>query len=226
VPNLVRGMAVTAVAACACALGAAPAGAHGPRPHPPKNEERPSLATFAEDGRVLTADNGKWSSTTPITFHYEWQLCGKGTGCAAIAGAEEQTYRVQTADIGGQLRVIVTATNEAGSKTEKSNKTAKVVPGSPLMLAGPTISGTVLPEETLTANPGTWVGTPPITFSYQWESCSPVTSDCTNIAGATEPTYKIPPTEAGDGYVVKVKAVNPYGEAEERSPEVKPTPAT
>ncbi len=46
----------------------------------------------------------------------------------------------------------------------------------------PTISGTRRVGETLTANPGTWSGTLPITYSYQWVRCNTQMANCTNRA--------------------------------------------
>jgi hypothetical protein len=220
VSNLVRGTVVAFAITAVCALSAGPAVAHKAG-SPPKNELKPSLPKAAEDGQVLTVDEGKWASAGPVTYAFDWQRCGGGA-CVAIAGAEQQSYRVQTADIGDKIRVIVTATNEFGSKKAKSNKTQKTLPGPPVNLELPTISGTVLPGETLTANNGTWAGTPPITFHYQWRDCEPLGGLCHDIVGATEQKYTIQPTEVGDGFVVIVRGVNAYGEEPATSPEVTP----
>ncbi len=219
-PNLVRGTAVAVAVVLVSALGAASASAE--HAHAPKPEVMPSIPTAASDGRVLTVDPGKWQSATPVTYTYKWQRCQKGTGCTTIAGVEEQSYRLRTEDIGSTIRVFVTATNENGSKTKKTNKTGTVQPGSPLMLEFPSISGTDLPGETLTASNGTWVGTPVISYTYQWLHCEVVSGECHEIGGAHNQTYKIEPTEAGDGFVVIVTATNPYGKATARSAEVTP----
>ena len=62
-----------------------------------------------------------------------------------------------------------------------------MVAGSPLNIALPRIAGTPLVGQTLTAEDGTWVGTPPIAFTYQWYACS--LSGCEPIAGETELTH-------------------------------------
>jgi hypothetical protein len=221
VPNLVRGTALAAAVAAVCALGAAPAGAEKTQ-GPPKNAKgRPAITGEAVDGRVLEVSNGNWRGVTPITYTYEWERCGDGAGCVVIAGAEQQSYRVQTADIGHKIRAIVTATNSLGSASRNTKPTFKVAPGSPVNLELPSITGTVLPGETLTAHNGTWAGTPPITFEYNWWHCTGP-AGCTFINGATGPTYTIQPTEAGDGYYVVVFASNKYGEEPANSPEVTP----
>ena len=48
----------------------------------------------------------------------------------------------------------------------------------------PTISGTRRVGSTLRANPGTWSGTLPITYSYQWVRCNAQLANCTNRASS------------------------------------------
>jgi hypothetical protein len=79
----------------------------------------------------------------------------------------------------------------------------------------PTITGTATLGGTLTASPGEWTGTAPITFSYQWMRCRP---DCGQIPGATAQTYKLTKADAyrsTDGrktvMTVYVIATNSYG---------------
>ena len=104
--------------------------------------------------------------------------------CQPIEGATGTEYRVQTADIGKRLRNVITAANAAGSASQRSTATAKVLPGSPLNLVPPKVSGTPLVGQTLTAENGTWVGTPPIEYAYQWYACT--MSGCEKLVGQTE----------------------------------------
>ncbi len=184
----------------------------------PKRRRAASITGSAIDGRLLTVAGGTFKGTAPFTFTYQWERC-KGRACELIAGATEASYRAQTADIGKRLRALVTAHNAAGQATAKSKASAKVLPGSPLNLVAPSISGLVAPDQTLTANNGTWVGTPPITYSYQWLSCAPLGGGCTEIAGATEPTYSVGIGQIGEAFEVSVTATNAQGTASATSPE-------
>src|SRR5262249_8558662 len=60
----------------------------------------------------------------------------------------------------------------------------------PQNTAPPTISGTPAVGQTLTANPGSWSGTQPIQFKYQWYLCSAFGFQCAKIVGATGTTVK------------------------------------
>jgi hypothetical protein len=72
----------------------------------------------------------------------------------------------------------------------------------------PTISGTARRGQTLTASPGAWTGTAPITYSYQWRSCDRSGNGCADIAGATASAYTLTATDVGSTIRVAVTASN------------------
>jgi Ca2+-binding RTX toxin-like protein len=81
----------------------------------------------AAKGAKLTVQNGTWTGTTPITFAYQWERCDvKTLACTAIARATAATYTPAAADVGKRLRVLVTASNTAGSTTATSNLTTTI----------------------------------------------------------------------------------------------------
>jgi hypothetical protein len=75
----------------------------------------------------------------------------------------------------------------------------------PVNVSPPTISGTPVEEETLTASPGSWTGNPPITYAYQWERCN---GTCAPIGGATSQTYEITADDVGHALRVVVMATS------------------
>ncbi len=93
----------------------------------PTNNNPPTIAGTAQAGSTLTAGNGTWTGTTPITFTYQWDRCdANGKSCAAITGQTNNTYTVQQADVGSTLIVIVVGTNSEGNDSEGSVPTAVV----------------------------------------------------------------------------------------------------
>jgi hypothetical protein len=81
----------------------------------------------------------------------------------------------------------------------------------PVNTAPPTISGTAAQGQTLTASPGSWTGSPPPTFGFQWQRCNTAGSNCANIAAATAPTYPLTAADVGATIVVVVTATNSGG---------------
>ena len=55
----------------------------------------------------------------------------------------------------------------------------------PSYASPPTISGQAAVGSTVTANPGTWRGSAPLSFQYQWRICGAGGGACHDIAAAT-----------------------------------------
>src|SRR5207245_10474765 len=88
---------------------------------------RPTISGVPVAGQLLTANEGTWLGTTPLTFTYEWRRCSAlGGSCVAIGGATSKQYVLSDADIGSTVVVFVTAKNSAGSATASSDATLAV----------------------------------------------------------------------------------------------------
>ena len=85
----------------------------------------------------------------------------------------------------------------------------------PSNVAPPAISGTGVVGRTLSASTGTWSGTKPIGFTYQWQRCQP---GCADIAGATGSSYTLagPDTGGGVRVVVLLEGINDIGMSQTR----------
>ena len=69
-------------------------------PAAPVDTTAPGISGTAQQGDTLTGAPGFWNNS-PTGYRYGWQDCiGRGTGCAAIAGATSSTYTLHASDVG------------------------------------------------------------------------------------------------------------------------------
>ena len=179
---------------------------------PPTNGQAPSISGSARDGELLTGDRGTWTGTQPISYAYQWRRCdGSGENCSDIAGATALTYTLTTADVSKRIRMAVTASSPAGSTTATTQPTQPITTVPPANTQDPTISGTARDGQTMTASTGTWTGTQPIVFTYQWQRCDSYFGTCEDIAGAHGATYELTSPDVGSTVRAKVTGTNSDG---------------
>lgn len=116
----------------------------------PDNNTLPTITGNAVVASMLTANPGTWNGSSPISFQYQWLICGsKGEACSNIGGATGKTYTVKSGDEGNTVRVKVIASNRDGSGNAQSDATARV-----------TAAGTTTTTATTTTTPSTSTGCP------------------------------------------------------------------
>jgi hypothetical protein len=137
---VLAGLVATAAALYAAFGLGATSGTAAQSQYAPSNTAAPGISgTFAQ-GQTLTAANGTWAGTAPITFSYVWQRCDSvGANCANIPGATARTYTLVAADVGRRLKVRVTASNSTGAAAATS-------PASPQVQAGGVSGEITLPS--------------------------------------------------------------------------------
>lgn len=180
----------------------------------PDNSSLPTISGTAQTGHTLNASNGTWSGTAPIAYTYEWQRCNSsGSSCGSIGGATNQNYVASSSDIGHTIRVDVTATNADGKSQALSAATAQIAPtgNAPANTKQPDPAGTAEDGKTVTVDNGTWTGLQPITYTYQWQSCTAVNSVCTNLAGMTSSSLVVGPSLVGMLLRASITATNSIG---------------
>jgi hypothetical protein len=151
----------------------------------------PTISGTPRSGSVLTASPGAWPGSP--TFSYQWLRSG-----LAIPGATSSTYQLTAADAGQALVVRVVARASGFEDGTKDSDPVTVARNGLAPVAAPSISGSAIVRGVITADPGTWPGSP--TFTYSW------TRDGVSISGADRREYTILPVDAGHLLAVQVLA--------------------
>jgi secreted trypsin-like serine protease len=153
----------------------------------------PTISGSAVVGQTLTASLGEWSPE-PTTTAYQWLLNGK-----AISRATGSTYVVGSKDVGRQVSVRVTGSKASYLSTAReSTWTSAVLAGFPFDVSPvPTISGSAVVGQTLTASLGEW-SPEPTTTAYQWLLNGKA------ISRATGSTYVVGSKDVGRQVSVRV----------------------
>ena len=186
----------------------------------PVNLTAPSVDGQAVVGSALTANAGTWDGKA-LKYVYQWYGCDSGGGsCSALGSATSSSYTAASADAGRTLRVSVTASNQTGSTTATSGASAVIAApaaapsaSAPSATSSPSVSGTTQEGQTLTASAGSWNGTAPIAYAYQWQRCDFSGAGCAAVAGATAATYALGSGDVGSTLRVSLTASNPAGSA-------------
>jgi hypothetical protein len=213
-----RRQAILLAAVAAVAAGLLVPGGSALTQAAPVNTAEPRISGSPVVGSRLSTTNGSWTNN-PTSFAYQWVRCPVSGGrpdaldCNAIGGAASRTYELVNGDAGVRLRVRVTASNSDGSRTVASNATdvirAAVSP--PRNQRRPTISGSLAVNETVRASTGTWTGTQPITFTFQWLRCDRGGGNCVTQPGFTDDAYTIREGDIDHTLRVRVNASNSAG---------------
>jgi Concanavalin A-like lectin/glucanases superfamily/Putative amidase domain/WD40-like Beta Propeller Repeat len=221
-------VAVTATTGAGSAVGlSAPDGEVSPAHL--HNVSIPAVSGSPRDGETLTASTGTWTGQGSLSYEFQWQRCGSsGADCADIEGADKTTYTLGEADVGGTVRVVVTATGLWGSVHVPSDATPPVGDAllAPTEVALPAITGTDVAGQTLSAETGEWEGAATLVYAYQWKRCDSEGGECEAIGGASAVGYRLVPADVGHTLIVTVTASNAVGEASASSPATATVAAT
>jgi Ca2+-binding RTX toxin-like protein len=184
----------------------------------PINFNVPSISTATPRafpfGTTITGTTGTWTGVTPITYTFQWLWCdyAKPPQCEPIPGATSSSYAPSADYINHSLQLMVTAKNSAGSDTAYSVLSAWVTGDVPTNTISPRIlAGSIEVGSTLTTDTGTFTGSTPFHYTYQWVKCQPVGQPCTPIPGATASAYVLQPSDQGATIRSQVTAKNGGG---------------
>jgi hypothetical protein len=113
----------------------------------PASKVAPVASGTPTVGQTLSCANGSWTGIGTLTYAYKWLRSG-----TAIAGADANTYVVQTADQGTGLACVVTATNEIETGVSRSTSATSNTLAVPLPLVTSPPPPRVTPRLTLSSS--------------------------------------------------------------------------
>ena len=176
---------------------------------PPVSVSPPLLSGSAVEGATLNATTGGWSGA--LSYAFQWQRCDGVGICTAINWAVDPDHVLTDDDVGFTVRVLVTATNLAGSATAVSAPSAPVLPLPPVSADPPLVTGIAAQGETLTADPGRWESAAPVSYAYRWQRSSSGGATWTTVTGATATAYVLAAADVGSIVRALVTASNTGG---------------
>ena len=181
-----------------------------------------SIDGTAEEDQILTANVDNVADEDGLgSFSYQWQRnTGANDAFENIAGATGNTYTLDDADVGREVQVMVSYTDDGGmDESLTSAATAAVENINDEPTGSVTITGTVEEDQTLTANITALQdadGLPTVAdaFTYQWQRNTGANGGFENIAGATGETYTLGDEDVGRNVQVRVNYTDARGEDE------------
>uniref|UniRef100_B0SX69 Hemolysin-type calcium-binding region n=1 Tax=Caulobacter sp. (strain K31) TaxID=366602 RepID=B0SX69_CAUSK len=159
-----------------------------------------SITGTATENQVLTANTATLADADGLgALHYQWQH-DVGSGFVNV-GADQATYTLGDADVGGVVRVVTSYTDGHGTaEAVTSSATAAISAVNDPHTGGVSITGTATEDQVLTANTATLADADGLgTLHYQWQH--DVGSGFVNV-GADQATYTL--GDADVGGVVRV----------------------
>ena len=189
-----------------------------PPPPPPADTTAPAapgtLSSRLRAGPTVALTWGTASDNVGVTGYRVYR------GGAELGTTTAVSYSDAAPPAGATVSYSVRAFDAAGNLGPASNSVSLTIPGSPsppgdkppTKTGAPRITGAAQQGSTLTASPGTWAGTTPMTFAFRWMRCDG-TRACTWIAGATASTYRVSARDVGKTVRAVVTAKNGKGSA-------------
>jgi hypothetical protein len=168
----------------------------------------PPEVELAPGGR-LVCEAGSWDGSP--SFSYTWLRDGSAFATGSV-------YSLTKADAGYTFTCIVLGKGGENSEEEESWNAYEVPGGGakpPANVSAPDATGGKAGEakvgETLECGQGTWTGTTPITYTYEW------LREGLPIASASAKTYAVGEEDEGYSLSCKVTATNSAGAASKQS---------
>ena len=177
-----------------------------------------SIDGTAEEDQTLTTNTDNLDDADGLgAFSYQWQRGDGSGGYTNIQDASGETYTLGDEDVGREVQVMVSYTDDGGmDESLTSVATAAVENINDDPTGSVTITGTVEEDQTLTANITALQdadGLPTVAdaFTYQWQRNTGANGGFENIENATSETYTLSDADVGRNIRVVVNYTDDGG---------------
>ncbi len=175
----------------------------------------PSASGTPAEGSDLTANPGTLTGTPTPTVTYQWETSADASPGSAsnISGETAAVYSVASGTSGAFVRCNVQASNAGATVHQWTGWLGPITASStaPSPTVAPSISGTTTAGDPLTLALGAWAGTPPPSFTQQWQRSTDSGATYSDITGETSLTYLLQTGDAGCYIRAGVTATNSSG---------------
>ncbi|HWW27896.1 MAG TPA: M10 family metallopeptidase C-terminal domain-containing protein [Caulobacter sp.] len=171
-----------------------------------------TITGTATENQVLTADTSTLADSDGLgTLHYDWQR-NTGSGFVSTGAADQATYTLGDADVGGTVRVVVSYTDGQGFANSVTSAASAAISGvNDPHTGGASITGTATEDQVLTAV-STLADVDGLgTLHYQWQH--DVGSGYVNV-GTDQSTYTLGDADVGGLVRVVISYTDGQGFAE------------
>jgi hypothetical protein len=175
-----------------------------------------SWVKLAAPGCNLAAGMNSWYGTFCGTSSAAPALAGVAGLLASFAPAAsnaqiEQSLESTAASLGGVVQYGRVDAYRALVAVGGGSSGGGTTGSAPANSGPPAAVGTTQVGETLSGSAGTWTGTAPLNYEYQWERCDSSGGACSSISGASGTSYLLGSADMGGTIRLAVVASNLYG---------------
>ena len=185
-------------------------------PVAPQNTVAPAVNGTMQQGQTVTADPGSWTGSPARPSATSGSAATAAASTAPTSpGRPGRATCSQPPTSARRSASRSPARNSAGNATAPSAATGPIAaaPVAPQNTVAPAVNGTMQQGQTVTADPGSWTGSPAPAFSYQWQRCDSGGLNCADITGQTGQSYLLAAADVGSTIRVQVTGSNSAGNA-------------
>jgi hypothetical protein len=164
-------------------------------------------------------------ATTTSTVAIAWKRTASRSAVSknlrAVGVTRRTRHLFRSLDCDRTYRLAVRALDRQGRRSRAAVRFVRTLPcdvpppapGPPAAVASPIVTGVARAGRVLHTNQGTWSGTLPLSYTFQWQRCDASGSDCSDISGATGANHLLGDADVGSTLRARVTATNTEGSA-------------